>query len=43
MKVKPIDVKSRTYIDSSKKNNDKDSKFKIGDIVRISKHKSSFS
>ena len=43
MKVKPIDVKSRTYIDSSKKNNDKDSKFKIGDIVRISKYKSSFS
>ena len=43
MKVKPIDVKSRTYIDSSKKNNDKDSKSKIGDIVRISKHKSSFS
>ena len=43
MKVKPIDVKSRTHIDSSKKNNDKDSKFKIGDIVRISKHKSSFS
>ena len=43
MKVKPIDVKSRTYIDSSKKNNDKDSKFKIGDIVRISKYKNSFS
>ena len=43
MKVKPINVKSRTYIDSSKKNNDKDSKFKIGDIVRISKYKNSFS
>ena len=43
MKVKPINVKSRTYIDSSKKNNDKDSKFKICDIVRISKYKNSFS
>ena len=28
-----------TYIDSSKKINDKDCKFKIGDIVRISKDK----
>ena len=35
--MKPINVKSNTYIDSSKKINTKDPKFKIGDIVRISK------
>ena len=35
--MKPADVKSNTYIDSSKEINDKDHKFKIGDIVRISK------
>ena len=32
------DVKSRAYIDSSKEIHDKDSKFKVGDIVRISKY-----
>ena len=31
-----------TYIDSSKEINDKDPKFKIGDIVRISKYKNIF-
>ena len=39
IKMKPVDVKSNTYIDSSKEINDKDVKFKIGDIVRISKYK----
>ena len=39
IKMKPVDVKSNTYIDSSKEINDKDPKFKIGDIVRISKQK----
>ena len=38
IKMKPVDVKSSTYIDSSQKINDKDPKFKIGDIVRISKY-----
>ena len=38
IKMKPIDVKSSTYIDTSKEINDKKSKFKIGD-VRISKYK----
>ena len=38
----PVDVKSRTYIDSSKEINDKNSKFKTGDIVRISKYKNNF-
>ena len=41
--MKPVDVKSNTYINSSKTIiNDKDPKFKIGDIVRISKHKTIF-
>ena len=39
IKMKPVDVKLSTYIDSSKEINDKDPKFKIGDIVRISKYK----
>ena len=33
--AKPVDVKSNTYIHSSKETIAKDSKFKIGDIVRI--------
>ena len=35
-----LDIKSSTYIGSSKEINDKDSKFKIGDIVKISKYRS---
>ena len=42
IKMRPVDVKSNTYIDSSREINDKDSKFKIGDIVRISKYKNIF-
>ena len=42
IKMKPVDVKSSTYIDSSKEINDKDPKFKVGDIVRISKYKTIF-
>ena len=42
IKMKPVDVKSGTYIDSSKENIEKDPKFKIGGIVRISKCKSTF-
>ena len=34
--MKPVDAKSSVYIDYSK---DKDTKFKIGDIVKISKYK----
>ena len=33
IKMKPVDVKSSTYIDSSKETNDKDPKFKIGDAL----------
>ena len=35
IKVKPVDVKSSTYIDFIKENNEKDLKLKICDIVRI--------
>ena len=40
--MKSFDAKSSPYIDSSKKINDKDSKFRIGNIVRISKYKNIF-
>ena len=42
IKMKPVDVKDSTYIDSSKEVNDKDPKFKAGDHVRISKYKNIF-
>ena len=42
IKMKPIDVKDNTYIDFEKEVNNKDSKFKAGDYVRISKYKSIF-
>ena len=42
IKMKLVDVKLSTYIDSSKESNDKDPKFKIHDIVRISKYKNIF-
>ena len=43
IKQKPVDVKSNTYSNSSKKINDEDPKFEIGDIVEISKYKNIFS
>ena len=42
IKMKPIDVKSNTCIDSSKDINYKDPKFKVGDFVRISKFRDIF-
>ena len=45
IKMKPIDGKSSTYIDSNKEIkeiHDKDPKFKIDDFVRISKYKNIF-
>ena len=42
IKMEPVDVKSNTYINSSKEINDKDPKFKIGDIVRYQNLKNSF-
>ena len=40
--MKAVDVKLNTHIDSSKEINNEDPKCKIGDIVRISKHKNIF-
>ena len=47
VKMKPVDVKDNTDIDSmelhsSKEVNDKDPEFKVGDHVRISKYKTFF-
>ena len=42
IKMKPVDVKDNTYIDFKKEVNDKGSKFKVGDHVRISKYKNIF-
>ena len=42
IKMKPTEVKGNTYIASIKEVNDKDSKFKVGDHVRISKYKNIF-
>ena len=42
IKMKPVDVKLNTYIDSSKEINNKDLTFTIGDIVRISKYRNIF-
>ena len=42
IKMKPIEVKDNTYIDSIKEVNDKDPKFKVGDHVRISQYKNIF-
>ena len=42
IKMKPIDVKDNTYINTSKEINNKDPKFKVGDLVRISKYKNIF-
>ena len=42
IKMKPVDVKSSRYVHSSKEINNKDPKFKIVDIVKISKSNSIF-
>ena len=42
IKMKLVDVKSNTYINSSKKINNEDPKFKVSDIVRISKYENIF-
>ena len=42
IKMKPIDIKDNTYINTSKEINNKDPKFKVGDRVRISKYKNIF-
>ena len=40
--MKPVDVKYNTYIDSSKKVNNKDPKFKVCDHLTISQYKNIF-
>ena len=40
--MKPVDVKSSTYIDFGIENNEKNPKFQVGDQVRISKYKNIF-
>ena len=42
IKMKPVDVKSNTYIDSSKEINNKDPKIKVDENVKISKYKNIF-
>ena len=42
IKMKPIDVKVNTYINTDKEINNKDPEFKVGDRVRISKCKNIF-
>ena len=42
IKMKPIEVKDNTYIDCIKEVNDKDSKFKVNDHVKMSKYKTIF-
>ena len=43
IKMKPVDIKDNTYIDSVElRSNEKDPKFKVGDHVRISKYKNIF-
>ena len=42
IKMKPIDVKDNTYTNIDKKINNKDPKFKVGDLVRISKYENVF-
>ena len=39
IKIKPVDVKDNTYIDSTELHSNKDPKFKVGDHFRISKYK----
>ena len=39
IKIKPVDVKTSTYVDFDKKNNKGGPKFKVGDHVRMSKIK----
>ena len=42
IKMRPIEVRDNTYINSIKEVNDRDSKFKVGDDVRISKYQNIF-
>ena len=40
--MKPVDVKSNSFAEYNEESNERDSKFKVGNHVRISKYKSIF-
>ena len=42
IQMKPVNVKSKSYINFNKENNYKNPKLKVGDYVRISKYKNIF-
>ena len=42
IKMRPVDLKSSTYIDFNKENNMEDPKINVGDHVKISKYKNIF-
>ena len=42
IKMKPVNLKSSTYIEFKKENNKEDPKFEIGDHVRTSKYENIF-
>ena len=42
IKMKPIDVKSGSFVEYNEESNEKDPKFKVGYHVRISKYKNIF-
>ena len=42
MKMKPIDVRSDSFVEYNKESTEKDPKFKVGDHVRISTYKNIF-
>ena len=42
IKMKPVDVRPRTYIGFNEENYKEDPKFKVGNRLRISKYKKSF-
>ena len=42
IKMKPNEVKSSTYVDLNKENKQEDTKFEVGDHLRVSKYKRIF-
>ena len=42
IKMKPIDVTGDSYVEYNEESNKKDTKFKVNDLVRISKYKNIF-
>ena len=42
IKMRPADVRTSNYVECNTVPNDEDSKFQVGDLVRISKYKNVF-